>query len=464
MNPDQLVGYHAEWNLVCPGGCDYQRMAQERGKLCWDRIKGTLDLKIELDFDHPLLKPVSSFLEMLLRAHNLRFPREKPFILMVAEKDTLDKVPENINVVKFLNQMEGVSAALTCPEELEKRGDRVTYRGKTATAIFLDMNNDVLLEIGEKEDIEPLLVGIRQGLVVNPRGLDPIGAKGVFEAVTGECRSLLSKSTVEHTPWTRRFYPRKTTGPKGEVIPDLVEWVRSHWEQIVLKPVYGYSGRGIFIGQLSESRDDDIQTALEAEPYIVQSFVPKELWAEEYPWLDQEDETVILKQWQTDFRCLITDDGLIGFAARFGGIPTNVGSGGGNQSVAILKNEIPVEEAVNRINEAIVDLEYPTVMEIQEAADKKGLELGHAYLSGPTPITLRPRIITRNHLIALQKYSENLWSDLMKLEQMWIEGNLDHAVDLGEREAEIARLQPWRGSQALIASDCLFSFGAHPYF
>lgn len=462
MNSDQFVGYHAELNLVCPGGCDYQRMAQERGKLCWDRIKKITDLNIELDFDHPLLKPVSSFLEMLLRAHNLRFSREKPFILLVAEKDTLDKVPENINVVKFLNQIEDVTAALTCPEDLEKRGDRVTYRGKAATVIFLDMNNDVLLEIGEEEDIEPLLTGIRQGLVVNPRGLDPIGAKGVFEAVTtGECSAFLSDSTVKRTPWTRRFYPRKTTGPKGELIPDLVEWVRVNWENIVLKPVFGYSGRGIFVGPQSESKDEDIQTALEAEPYIVQEFIPKGLWAEAYPWLDQQNETVILKQWQTDFRCLITDDGLIGFAARFGGIPTNVGSGGGNQSVAILKTEIPVKEAVDRVNEAIIELGYPTVMEIQDAADQKGLELGHAYLSGPTPITLRPRIITRNHLVALQEYSENLWNDLLKLEQMWIEGHLDHVVDLGEREAEIARLQPWRGSQALIASDGLFSFGAH---
>ncbi len=44
---------------------------------------------------------------------------------------------------------------------------------------------------------------------------------------------------------------------------------------------------------------------------------------------------------------------------------------------------------------------------------------------------------------------------------MWVEGKLDHVVELGEDEAEIARIQPWGGSAALIASDCLFSFGAH---
>jgi hypothetical protein len=369
-------------------------------------------------------------------------------------------VPENINVVQFLNRMEGVMAALTSPEELEKQGNRVSYLGRVATVIFLDMNNDVLLEIGEKEDIEPLLTGIRQGIVVNPRGLNPLGAKGIFEAVTGELRSVLSSFTVKHTPWTRQFYPRKTTGPQGEAISDLVAWVRDHWQEIILKPVYGYSGRGIFVGPQSDSPDEDIQTALETEPYIVQAFIPKGLWAEAYPWLDLKDEKVLLKQWQTDFRCLITDSGLIGFAARFGGIPTNVGSGGGNQSVAILKSNIQIKDAVNRINESIMGLEYATLMEIQEETDQKGLELGHRYLKGPTPITFRPRIVTQNHLVALQEYSANLWSDLLKLEKLWIEGKLDHVVELDDDQAEIARLQPWGGSQALIASDGLFSFGA----
>ncbi len=456
-----LKGYHVEWNLGCPGGWEYQRMAQERGKLCWNRVKKISATEIELTFDHPFLNPVPRFLDMLLRVHQTRFPREKPFVLLVAEEETLDKVTENINLVEYLNRMEGVKAALTCPEELEKRGDYVTYRGQKVTAVFLDIKNDVLLQIGTKHTIEPLLTGIRKGIVVNPRGMEPIGAKAIFEVVTGELSTLLSPSTVNHTPWTRLFHPRSTTGPDGELIPDLVEWVRDHWEEIILKPVYGYSGKGIFVGPQREFRDEDIQTTLEGEPYIVQSFIPKGLWAEEYPWLDIQGEGIILKQWQTDFRCLINDTGLIGFLARFGGIPTNVGAGGGNQSVAILKTEIPVKEAVRRINEAIIGLGYSTAMEIQKEVDKKGLELGHTYLQGPTPTTLRPRIITQNHLISLQEYSANLWGDLVKLEKMWQEGKLDHVVQMGKGEVEIARMQPWGGSPALIASDGLFSFGAH---
>lgn len=47
-------------------------------------------------------------------------------------------------------------------------------------------------------------------------------------------------------------------------------------------------------------------------------------------------------------------------------------------------------------------------MEIQKETDQKGIELGHSYLNGATPITLRPRFIAQNHLLALQEYSANL--------------------------------------------------------
>jgi hypothetical protein len=453
-----VKGYHVEWNLGCPGGWEYQRMAQERGKLCWSRVKKISGIEIELNFEHPFLNPVPRFLDMLLRVHRTKFPRENPFVLLVAEKETLDQVTENINLVEYLNRTEGVKAALTCPEEVEEKGDHITYKGEKVTVIFLDINTDVLLKIGRVGNIESLLSGIRKGIVVNPRGMEPIGAKGIFEVVTGELSSLLSPSTVDHTPWTRLFYSRTTTGPGGESIRDLVEWVRDHWEEIILKPAYGYSGEGIFVGPQRESRNEDIQEALEGEPYIVQSFIPKGLWAEEYPWLDIQGEEIMLRQWQTDFRCLINDAGLIGFLARFGEIPTNVGAGGGNQSVAVLKTEIPVREAVRRINEAIIGLGYTTAMEIQEEVDRKGLELGHTYLQGPTPTTLRPRIITVNHLSSLREYSANLWGDLLKLEKLWREGKLDQVVQMGEGEAEIARMQPWGGSPALVASDGLFSF------
>jgi hypothetical protein len=46
------------------------------------------------------------------------------------------------------------------------------------------------------------------------------------------------------------------------------------------------------------------------------------------------------------------------------------------------------------------------------------------------------------------------------LEELWREGKLDHLVQVGREEKELAMKQPWRGSPALMVSDGLFSFGA----
>ena len=39
---------------------------------------------------------------------------------------------------------------------------------------------------------------------------------------------------------------------------------------------------------------------------------------------------------------------------------------------------------------------------------------------------------------------------------------LDHIIKIEKRELDIARMNPWGGSSAIIAADGLFSFGAHP--
>jgi hypothetical protein len=45
---------------------------------------------------------------------------------------------------------------------------------------------------------------------------------------------------------------------------------------------------------------------------------------------------------------------------------------------------------------------------------------------------------------------------------MWLAGELDTYVNIEEEELAIARMNPWGGSAAIIASDGLFNFGAAP--
>ena len=342
--------------------------------------------------------------------------------------------------------------------DLVMRDGEVLVNNNKVTVGFLDFNNNVIAKLHKKHDLAALRAAIQQGLVVNPRGMEPIGVKGVFEAITSEYKNLLSDKTVNRTPWTRQLYPRKTTGPSGEPIPDLIQWIKDNWANIILKPIHGYSGQGIIIGHKETDKENALKTALDSGDYIVQPLIPLHIWAETFPWIDNANKRLFLKQWQTDFRCFITDAGLIGFVTRFGGIPTNVGSGGGIQSTAIVRSSLQLEEVVAQLNTAIIDLGFDFIWGLQQEIDKTSIDIGNVYLLGPIMCTLRPRIITHAHIEQLKEYAQNLWQDALTLERLWLEGKLTQYTQITAEEELIAKSAPWQGKPALIASDGLFGF------
>jgi hypothetical protein len=121
-----------------------------------------------------------------------------------------------------------------------------------------------------------------------------------------------------------------------------------------------------------------------------------------------------------------------------------------------------VREAVERVNESILEIGYAGLAEVEKSQKEMAIEENFTYLLGPIKIALRPRIIAPGHVGALKKYCRSVWLDCIILEKMWMEGELDRFIHIEEEELEIARSQPWRGSHAVFATDGLFSFGAHP--
>ncbi|MDO9528818.1 MAG: hypothetical protein Q7J27_06620 [Syntrophales bacterium] len=454
-----FLGYHSEWNLGSPGGWDYQRITQIIGKEVWRRINEICPVGLDLDFDHPLLFPVYGFVKMLVQAHRDREGSNPGMIAVVAEEETLESVAENRNLAELLNTVDGISGALMSPQEMELKNGRVCWHNRPVSVIFMDFNTDVLLALHRRHDLTPLMQAVREKRVINPRGTEPINVKSMFEVITGSRRELFHANIVQRTPWTRQFRPRRTEGPKGEEIDDLIEWTRSHWDNLVLKPERGYSGRGVLVGKINNDADEAVGIALKQENYIVQEKIPLELWSEDIPALDLEKERIFLEYCQTDFRCLMGDKGLFGFLSRFGGVPTNVGSGGGVQPLAILRSDISIREAVDRMNEAILGMEYGDLFEVVEMQKKMAIEHQLTYLLGPIKIASRPRLITIHQLESLKSYCADLWLDCLTLEKMWLSGELDNIVNIEEEELEIARLQPWGGTPAVIASDGLFNFG-----
>lgn len=454
----QIPGFHCEWNLGSPGGWYYQEMAQELGELAWDRLKSHLRLPYDLDFKSPIFHPAAHFAGMLLRAQRRHHGDSPPFIVLLAEIDTLNQVVENRRMVEYLNTLPGVTAALAAPEHLELARGRVTLQGRPVSLFYMDFNNDTLLKMGRTIDISPVTEAIRQGLVVNPRGMEPVGVKGVFEAITGPFKDVLSESTVRRTPWTRVFYPRSSTGPKGEEIADLIEWTRRNFPCLILKPSQGYSGIGIFPGPETPDPDWAIEEALKKGGYIVQSMVPVETWQECYPLPGPGGGGVCIEVRQTDFRCFITDAGVIGFLGRFGGIPTNVGSGGGTQSLAVVKDALDLQVADDIFNRALESIPFHIYEEVREEVEQRSLDLGFTYLLGPIPTSLKPRMLKEAHLRGLAHYARNLWQDALTLEKLWRAGKLDDVAPITPGEKELALAAPWEGRPALMVSDGLYNF------
>jgi len=453
-------GYHSEWNLGSPGGWYYQLMTQKLGALIWDRIQRITALSLGLEFEHSLLDSPPRFRDMLYRAHERRRGKaEKPGIALLAEEETLEVVLENRLMVEYLAGQPDTEAVLAAPHELEKTpaGD-YRVRDTRITVIFCDFNNETIIDLQKKDRAGALLSAITDGLTVNPRGMEPVGSKGVFEAVTGLLGKELSAGTVSRTPWTRRFYPRSTQAPDGSPIADLVEWTRANWQALVLKPEHGYSGRGVFVGLRRDDPDRCIAAALEQGEYIVQQLIPPELWAELLPELEPGSSSPVLRPAQTDFRCLICDAGLIGFVCRYGGIPTNVGMGGGTQAVALVDGS--AGEAAALLLKAIEGMSYSDFKELADEVDRTALSYGLTYLKGPMPQALRPRIINYEQLASLERYAAGIWQDCVKLEKWWRKGLLDDFLTLSREDKEIACLQPWNGTPAILASDGLYSFGA----
>ena len=391
-------GYHSEWNLGSPGGWDYQRTTQEIAKVIWNEINRIQPIGVDLDFDHPLFYPVVGFTDMLLQVHQKRDGGNPGLIAVVAEEETLTEVTENINLAHRLDAVDGITGILAAPHEFELKNGHVCHQGRPVSLVFMDFNNDVFLKLHRKHNLSPLMKAISEKRVLNPRGTEPINVKSMFEVMTSSLAGEFQAETVSRTPWTRRFFERRTIGPQGEAIDDLVAWTRSNWPQLVLKPERGYSGIGVKVGGVDPSGDDAVADALSKGGYIVQEKVPLGLWGEVMPELDHGQKGIALIDRQTDFRCLIGPGQVFGFLCRFGDVPTNVGSGGGVQPLAILKSPTTVREAVQKINRSIAAMDFSDLMEIEEKQKALALKYKFTYLLGPIKIALRPRIVTTEQI------------------------------------------------------------------
>ncbi len=238
-----------EPNLSGVGGIHYGPLAEH---IVMRDVVPTLlahdpELTVELPRDQRDL-----FLQVLLdHAHGLQLPDAN---LCFIEAKYVHEGPNEQSVLsRFLAERHGLTIVHADPRELRVVGDEVYFEDTRIDVVYRDYETRDLIAL-EREFGQPLAAMrllFRQNRVVSSLVGD-FDHKSCWELLTDETQAERFFTGDErrlfrrHVLWTRVIYPRNTTLPHGE--GDLLDFIRRHREQLVIKPNRGYGGSGVQLG------------------------------------------------------------------------------------------------------------------------------------------------------------------------------------------------------------------------
>ena len=178
---------------------------------------------------------------------------------------------------KEVFEARGYKTTVADPRELSYKGGKLYHKNFRIHLIYRRVNFDELLErLDEARDFIRAYQE-KAVCVVNP-----------LRSRLGSTKSLLSILTNpeydhffteeenrikrEHLPWTRRLLDADQFYGGKKIY--LVDFLKDEKETLILKPAFGYGGKGVYIGR--DTKDEDwnsaIDQALKGE-YVVQEFV-----------------------------------------------------------------------------------------------------------------------------------------------------------------------------------------------
>lgn len=235
---------------------------------------------------------------------------------------------------------QGIQALICAPEELDYENGRLRCGSFPIDLVYKRVIVNELL--AACDDSHPLIRAYRAGDVclVNSFRCKMVHKKAAFELLTDEANSswftAREKEVIQRTvPWTRRLIPRKTRHGAREV--DLIEHVRKHRAQFVLKPNDDYGGRGLEFGdRLTSSEWDTALSEALTSDYVVQEKV--ELRTEVFPIFSESGWA--LQPMYVDTNPFLFEGRVEGAMVRLSDSPVvNVTSGGGETGFFVIEGE-----------------------------------------------------------------------------------------------------------------------------
>jgi uncharacterized circularly permuted ATP-grasp superfamily protein len=192
------------------------------------------------------------------------------------------------------------------------------------------------------DDMHPLIRAYknRDVRLVNPFRCKLLQKKAGFEILTDEShRHWFTAQELDVirrcVPWTSRVFERKTFHRGREI--DLIEHIREHRDEFILKPNDDYGGHGIYFGnRASQSEWDEAIANVLNSDYVVQERI--ELQTEEFPIFNEREWG--LQRMFVDTNPFIFRGAIDGAMVRLSDSPiVNVTSGGGETGFFVLEGD-----------------------------------------------------------------------------------------------------------------------------
>jgi carboxypeptidase Taq len=239
-----------EPNLSGVGGIHYAPVAEQ--VVMRDVVPVLLAHDPELSFG-PLPDQRDLFAQVLID-HARAVGRSACRLSFVEPKYVHEGPAEQSSLIRYLSRRYGLSITHADPRELVVRDGEVYYEDKQVDVAYRDYEVRELIrlerELGRPLDGMRLL--FKENRVVSSLVGD-FDHKSGFEILTDphlaerffsldDCRLF-----HRHVLWTRLVSERRTTLPDHKD-GDLLDYIRRHREQLVLKPNRGYGGTGVALG------------------------------------------------------------------------------------------------------------------------------------------------------------------------------------------------------------------------
>jgi hypothetical protein len=265
---DSRGDFHfVEYNADSPGGLLYGDALSE--------VFMEMALVREFARDYPLRRiPVRPrLLQTLLDCYREWGGREHPRIAIVDWNEV--KTRAEFEICREYFESMGYPTIIADPDELEYRGGWLRAGNFQINIVYKRVITGELLARGGLN--HPLVRAARDRAVcaINSFRVQMLYKKALFALLDDPAREhLFSTDEIaalrRHIPWTRVLREGFTTWRKRRV--DLIDFVSSHRDKLVLKPNGDYGGRGVTLGW--QCSDDDWQQAVKAA--LSASFVVQE--------------------------------------------------------------------------------------------------------------------------------------------------------------------------------------------